>query len=407
VAPAPAAEARARRTHTDGLPVVARVIARLNVGGPAIHVMHLSEGLADSYPTVLVTGRVGPDEGDMLPAMLERGLHVTVIPELGRRVRPWQDAVALARLIALFRRTRPTIVHTHTAKAGTLGRLAAVLTGVPIRVHTFHGHVLRGYFGHSVTRAVIAAERVLARATTCIVTVSEGLARELSEEFRITPRTRIEVIPLGLDLERFAPDSIASVRGSLRRELAIADEPVVTIVGRLAPIKNHALFLSMAAQVHASGRRCVFLVVGGGEDESRLRRMADELGVGDQVRFLGWRTDLPVIYADSDVVVLTSDNEGTPVSVIEALAAGCAVAATDVGGVREVLESGRLGVLVPPRDAHAMAAAVAALLDDPGLRRRMGEQGSRDVPVRYGRERLVRDVRALYDRLLVAHGRGA
>jgi glycosyltransferase involved in cell wall biosynthesis len=405
-ATAPDLPALIRRQTGDSRPVVVRVIARLNVGGPAIHVSHLTEGLADSYPTVLVTGLVGPDEGDMLPEARERGLPIVVIPELGRTVRPWQDLTALRKLVALFRRLRPTIVHTHTAKAGTLGRIAALVTRVPVRVHTFHGHVLRGYFRSHVTRAVIATERILARHTHCIVTVSEGQARELAEEFRVCPREKIAIVPLGLDLDPYRLASIEKTRGELRAELGVGGEPLVTIVGRLVPIKNHELFLRMAALLTARGRACTYVIVGGGEEEARLRRLASELGIAERVRFLGWRGDLPAIYADSDVVVLTSDNEGTPVSIIEALASGCAVAATDVGGVRDVLDGGRLGLLVPAGDAERLADAVAQLLDDPGKRSELGALGREEVPRRYSRERLLRDMAALYDRLLAERGLG-
>lgn len=381
--------------------MVARVIARLNVGGPAIHVMNLTEGLATAYPTLLITGAVGPDEGDMLPEAVARGLPVSVIPELGRSVRPWQDVVALYKLMVLFRRIRPAIVHTHTAKAGTLGRVAAVLARVPVRVHTFHGHVFRGYFGR-MTGLVIAVERALARLTTRIVTVSESQADELAREFRIASRERIAVIPLGLDLRRFAPDAIAAWRGELRQEIRAGNAPIVTIVGRLVPIKNHALFLRMAAEVSAMGRECVFVIVGGGDEEPRLRALAAELGIEPRIRFLGWRTDLPRIYADSDVVVLTSDNEGTPVSLIEALAAARPVVSTEVGGVRDVLEGGRLGLLAPAGDGRALAGAVAALLDDPAAGREMGDRGARVVPGRYGVDRLVAEMASLYDLLVSA-----
>ena len=384
---------------------VARVIARLNVGGPAIHVVNLTAGLAESYPTVLITGLVDASEGDMLPDAVARGIPLEVIPELGRTVRPWQDVVALARLIRLFRRLRPDIVHTHTAKAGALGRIAAVLTRVPVRVHTFHGHVFHGYFRNVTTQLVLLVERVLARVTTRIVTVSRSQAAELVETYRICGPERVEVIPLGLDLERFATDAIVSLRGEFRREIGAGETAIITIVGRMVPIKNHALFLRVAAELTARGYDCTFVIVGAGEEEARARSLADELQIAARVRFAGWRRDLPRIYADSDVVVLTSKNEGTPVSVIEALAAGCAVVATDVGGVREVLDGGRLGVLCPADDRSALTAAISHLLDDPAARTAIGRRGGSEMPLRFGIERLLADVSALYDRLLAGSER--
>lgn len=379
---------------------VVRIIARLNIGGPALHTTHLSAGLEDSYPTLLVTGAPDVGEADLYDEAVQRGVKVMRIPELGRRLHPWQDLVALAKLVRLLRRVRPTIVHTHTAKAGTLGRIAALLAGVPVRVHTFHGHVFHGYFGPGMTRVFLAVERLLARATTQVVTVSDSQASELVHTYRICPAAKMRAIPLGLELDRFAPARTAALRGDLRAELGIGDEPIVTIVGRLAPIKNHGLLLEAAARLAAEGRPCHFAVVGGGTEEAALRERARALGVADRVTFLGWRRDLDRVYAGSDVVALTSGNEGTPVALIEALAAGRAVVSTDVGGVRDVLQDGALGLLVPPGDAGALAGALARLLDDPALRESLGARGAVSAPARYGVGRLLADVRGLYDELL-------
>lgn len=379
---------------------VVRVIARLNVGGPAQHVMNLSVGLADRYPTLLVAGQVDAGEAGMNADAEKRGIDLHTIPELGRRVRPWQDVVALVKLVRLLRRVRPRIVHTHTAKAGTLGRIAALVAGVPIRVHTFHGHVFRGYFGSLFTRLVVGIERMLARSTTRIVTISESQASEIVGDFRLCAREKVRVIPLGLDLHRFRADRMEALRGDLRREIGAGDRPILTIVGRLAPIKNQGLFLRMAAALRQAGRSCVFVIVGGGTEERPLKELADSLGIMADVRFLGWRDDLDRIYADSDVVVLTSNNEGTPVCLIEALAAGCAVVATDVGGVRDVLEGGRLGVMTPAGDADALAREVGRLLDDPVARAELRREGPATIPRRFGVDRLLVDVEALYDSLL-------
>lgn len=387
---------------------VVRVIARLNVGGPAHHVINLSHGLARQYPTLLVAGQVDEGEADMSDEAVQKGVELLVFPELGRRVRPWQDLVALAKLIRLFRRVRPEVVHTHTAKAGTLGRIAAVIARVPVRIHTFHGHVFRGYFGPLTTWLVLGVERLLARFSTRIVAISQSQAAEISERFRICPRSRIEVIPLGLDLDRFRPERIEATRGELRSELGAGDCPIVTIVGRLVPIKNHDLFLEVAALLRRQGRECLFVVVGGGPEAERLQLRSKELDLTEQVRFLGWRKDLDRIYADSDLVVLTSNNEGTPVSLIEALASGCAVVSTDVGGVSDVLEQGRLGVLAPPGDATAFAHAIADLLDQPEVRRELGRRGAIAARSRFGVDRLLREVEELYGRLLGrAHLSGA
>jgi glycosyltransferase involved in cell wall biosynthesis len=384
----------------NGTYSVVRVIARLNVGGPAIHVINLSEGLQDRFPTLLVAGRVDPSEGDMTDAARERDLDLFDLEELGRRIHAWQDLVAFVKLYRLFRRVRPTIVHTHTAKAGTLGRIAAVLAGVPIRVHTFHGHVLRGYFPAGRTRLVIRIERLLARFTTKIVTVSEGQARELVEEFGICPREKMEVISLGFDLSRFPAASAERLGAEFRAELGAGDAPVIAIVGRLVPIKNHDLLLEAVAELERRGREFVLAIVGGGPEEARLRRRVGELGLAARVRFVGWRSDLDRVYGGSDIVALTSVNEGTPVCLIEALAAGRPVVATDVGGVRDVLDGGRLGTIVPPGDPLGFADALDELLADAERRRALGRAGSVAVRSTYGIDRLLDSVSRLYDRLL-------
>lgn len=381
-----------------GRPVV-RVIARMNVGGPALHTLHLTGGMAERYPTVLVSGGVANGEADMFPEAEARGLSVQRIPELGRSLRPWHDLVALAKLIRVMRRVRPTIVHTHTAKAGTLGRIAALVCRVPVRVHTFHGHVFHGYFGPWTTRAFIWVERALARTTTCIVTISDSQADDMVRRYRVSPAARTRVIPLGLELAPFHPAVSAGLGEEFRRQVEAGGRPVVSIVGRLVPIKNHELFFEMAALLVERGYRACFAVVGGGSEEARLRGRVAELGLEEHVRFVGWRSDLARVYAGSDVVVLTSRNEGTPVCLIEAMAAGRAVVSTDVGGVRDVLEDGRLGEVVPDGDAGALADAVARLLDDPERRARLGALGCEAAPRRFGVGRLLRDMECLYDEL--------
>lgn len=386
---------------TATAPVV-RVIARLNVGGPALHAIYVTGGVSERFPTTLVTGRVAEGEADMIDVAYARELDVHLLPELGREVHLWDDVTVLVKLYRLFRRLRPAVVHTHTAKAGTLGRLAAFAARVPVRVHTFHGHVFHGYFGPLKTRLYVLIERLLARLTTRIVAISASQADDLADRYRICARERIRVIPLGLELDAFAPARSAALGPEFRREVGAGDDPVVTIVGRLAPIKNHALFLEAAARLHRAGRRCRFVIVGGGTEEEDLRRRVRELGIEDVVVFAGWRTDLDRVYAGSDLVVLTSRNEGTPVCLIEALTAGCAVVATDVGGVRDVLEDGRLGVVVPPGDAAALAEAIGGLLDHPERRTELGRRGAASAPRRFGVRRLLDDIESLYDELVAS-----
>ena len=271
------------------------------------------------------------------------------VPELGRALNPFRDVVAFAKLLLLMFRFRPHIIHTHTAKAGSLGRAAgAVFRLFSWRhrcrlVHTFHGHVFEGYFSAAKSRAAVFVERRFAALSDCILTLSEGLRIELVERFHIAPSTKVRIVPLGLDLEPFLD---SSGRALVRRELEITpDACVVTCVGLLVAVKNHSLLMRAGALIaQGEAKPVVILIVGGGDLLGSLKREAENLGIETFVRFLGWRRDLPALYAASDVVVLTSLNEGTPVSLIEAMAAGLPVVATTVGGVPDVVEN---GLLVP------------------------------------------------------------
>lgn len=381
---------------------VLRVIARLNVGGPAVHVINLSRGLDPArFHSILVAGTENPGEGSMLDLALECGVRPIVIPEIvGQATLKPRDLKALIALYRLIRRERPQIVHTHAAKPGVLGRVAARLAGVPVVVHTFHGHILHGYYGPLMNRLLRRMERMLARLTDRIIAVSEQVKQDLVR-YGVAQPDKISVIPLGLELEAFLDADVH--RGELRRELGIAsDAPLVGIVGRIFPIKNHRLFLEAAALVSAQEPAARFVVVGDGTLRPEMEALAQRLGLGPRVVFTGWRRDLPSVYADLDVLVVSSDNEGTPVSAIEAMASGCPVVATRVGGLPDLIEDDEAGRLVPPRDPGALAGAIVGLLRDRDLVRRMGRRGRDRVRDRYRAERLCRDVEALYVGLLAS-----
>lgn len=384
---------------------VVRLITRLNIGGPSIQAIALTESLTRfGYETLLVHGSLGAGEGDMR-YLLKRDTPVEGIPPLVRRVAPFEDARALARIVAVLRRTRPAILHTHMAKAGTLGRLAAIAYNrmpghPPLRVvHTYHGHVLDGYFSAPATRAVIGVERALAHATDRIVAISEQISHELNDTYRIGRPAQYRVIPLGFDLDPFAAID-AGQRVQARAALDLdPSAPVVTTVGRLTAIKQHDLFLRAAAKIAAARNDAVFLVVGDGELRESLETDARTLGIASRTRFLGWRRDLSAVYAASDVFVLTSRNEGTPVALIEAMASAVPGVATDVGGVADVIRSNEVGVRVPAGDAESIAAGVDRLLGDAPLRQSMGNAARQTVLARFRLERLVTDIAALYEEL--------
>lgn len=374
--------------------LVHRVIARLNVGGPAMHVVNLTQGLdgLGGFRTRLIAGSVPATEGDMSWYAAERGVDVTLLPEMSREISAVDDVRSLLALWRLFRRERPRVVHTHTAKAGTLGRMAALLAGVPVRVHTYHGHVLGGgYFPPWKTRIFLAIERWLARFTSRLVVLTEGQADEMANTLRVAPREKFAVVPLGLELERFVgSDRGSDARVRARRALGIPEDArAVGIVGRLVPIKNHELFLEALAEAPS----LLGVVVGGGEREAELKEMAARLGVAERVIWLGWRQDLPAIYPALDALALTSHDEGTPVAVLEALAAGVPVVARDVGGVGEVLAGAGTGTLIPQEAGpDVWAQALEAAVDGPGL----DQAVRRAVAERYSVARLARDMARLY-----------
>ncbi len=390
---------------------VLRVIARLNVGGPARHATTLDAGLRDhDVHSLLVYGSAAPTEGsleDLVPAL---GLRAEKIAELGRRIDPWSDVRALWRLTRLVFRERPDVVHTHTAKAGTLGRLAATAFNLTrsrasrcVIVHTFHGHVLKGYFGRAGDAAVRSAERLLSSLTDRIVAISASQKRDLCEVFRVAPAGRTIVVELGLEL-----DGLMTIESDdrLRRELGFSDRDVVfTYIGRLVPIKDVRTLLDAFRLLAARLPDARLVVAGDGELREELEHSDASAALGRRVRFVGWRKDLDTVYAGTDVGVLSSLSEGTPVALIEAMAAGRPVVATAVGGVEDVVTHGAHGLIVPPRDPAALAAAMERLARDHEERLRMGAQARRDVAARFAPCRLAADVNRVYREALAAKRR--
>lgn len=384
---------------------VLRVIARLNVGGPARHVVLLDEGLRHhGCSTLLAHGDVADGEASMEALARNAGIPTRRIPGLGRAVRPFDDVRAFAALLRLTFSFRPDVVHTHTAKAGSLGRASAWLYNLtrPRRqrcliVHTFHGHVLHGYFGPFRSAMIRWIERGLARLADHVLVLSPRLEEEIAGRHRVAPRAKVHVVPLGLHL-----DELLQIE---RRVPPVADgtqDVVFGYVGRLVPIKNVALLLDAFGRMRAQVPRARLVIVGDGELADDLRRKTVAAGIGSAVEFAGWRSDLAAVYAGLDVLVLSSNNEGTPVAAIEAMAAGLPVAATAVGGVPDVIADGRTGVLVPPADAAALAGAMTRLALDPAERQRLGSAARQSVRVRYSSRRLVEDVGELYRNALNA-----
>jgi len=383
-----------------------RIIARLNIGGPARHAIILSDRLRHrGYETLLVLGSPGPTEGSFEDLTASPAFRVFKLPALGRRVRPFADLRVGLSLVKLIRTERPDIVHTHTAKAGALGRLAAFVCNMTrhdgqkcLVVHTFHGNVLSGYFGRATTTLTRLMEQALARITDVIITISETQRREIVDKFRIAPTDKVAVVPLGLD---FGEIQNSAEDRSIRSELVIGSNDVVFgYVGRFVPIKDLPTLMSAFAIVIERVPSAKLLLVGDGDRRHEIESLAAGIRIGDAVRFTGWRRDIGRVYGGVDVVVLASRNEGTPVALIEALAAGRPVVATRVGGVIDVVRDGETGLLVPPGNANALADAMIRLALSASERERMGAAGRRQMIDQFTSDRLVKNIDALYSTAL-------
>ncbi len=376
---------------------IVRVIARLNIGGPAIHTVLLAEGLDKAaFETFLLAGRPDTDEGDMSWLAAEKGVKIEYIPQLGRKI-CFRDLPAFLKILKLLWKIKPDIIHTHTAKAGTLGRLAAVLAGVPVRIHTFHGHVFDGYFSPVKSNIFIVIERVLGIFTDKVIVVSESVRREISVKLKIVPDRKCAVIKLGFDLSKFLDNGI--LKGALRKEFKIGSGTLlIGIVGRLVPIKNHKMFLRVAGKVIDSmpGHDLKFLIVGDGELRQYLEAEVRKAGLENHVIFTGWIKDVAKVYADLDIIALTSLNEGTPVSLIEAMASARPVVATSVGGVGDIIMDGERGLLAGSEDVGGFADKVVYLLRDENKRKKMASVGREYARNTFHKDRLIRETESLY-----------
>jgi glycosyltransferase involved in cell wall biosynthesis len=385
---------------------VLRVIARLNMGGPTLHVSYLTKGLDErGYETTLVAGQLARGEDSMSYAAETLGIDVVQIPQLHRDLSPVYDPVAVKRLVAEIQRVRPHIVHTHTAKAGAVGRMAALLAGdakPPVVVHTFHGHVLRGYFDPVRTEFFRETEKFLARHTTRLIAVGPEVRDDLVE-LGVAPAEKFTVIRLGIDLESRVGDGSAG--GELRRQFGIpAERFVVGWIGRMTGIKRVPDVLETFKRLLALGVDAQLVLVGDGPERDRLEEQAHELGIQKRTLFAGYQREISGYYDLFDAFLLPSRNEGTPVVAIESLAARTPVVATRVGGVPDVVRDGIDGYLAEVGDVDALAARLAELARDPELRACMGEAGREHVIPRYRISRLIDDVDALYRELLAETG---
>jgi glycosyltransferase involved in cell wall biosynthesis len=372
----------------------------MNIGGPAYHVSLLSGLLdPDAYETLLVSGTIGPGEASFEELAERYDARLELLDSLGPEFSPLRDARAFFALRRTIRRFRPHIVHTHTAKAGFLGRIAAAtFRPRPIAVHTFHGHVLEGYFGPLASAFYRFVERALAHVSDRLVAVSAATVDDLVR-LRVAGRERFEVIPVGLDLRPFL--QLSSEHGAaFRREIGAARQDLILLyAGRLVPIKRVDRAIRAVARVRATGVPARLAIVGDGPLRADLTALRDSLGLAESLVFLGYRQHLAEAIAGADIAILTSENEGTPVFLIEAAAGATPAVATAVGGVPDVVTA-ETGRLVSPDDVTGLADAIAALARDPHLRSALGRRAREHVRERFAHERLLEDVDGLYRRLL-------
>jgi glycosyltransferase involved in cell wall biosynthesis len=393
------------------MPKVLRIINRFNVGGPTYNAVYLTSLLCGGnegemrFETRLIGG--SPAEGEAHSGYIARahGVEIEEIETMSRRISLLSDLRSFIRIIRIIREFRPDIVHTHAAKAGALGRLAAFICRVPVVVHTYHGHVFSGYFGALKSYLVRTVEKILGLITTHIVCISQKQFEEITGQFKIVKPSKASVIPLGFDLSRFS-ESREEKRTRFRNLYNLNDEEVaVGIIGRFAPIKNHSLFIRAFSEAKKKNEHLRAFIIGDGDTKSDLISQCAASGMtagtdpeGDVV-FTSWIKTIADALAGLDIIVLTSINEGTPVSLIEAQAAGKPVVSTNAGGVHDCVQDGVTG-FITPHDPSAIHLAILQLAASATLRREMGAAGECHVRDKFSHHRLAKDMRALYCQLL-------
>lgn len=382
-----------------------------------LNASYLTKYMEPEFETMLVVGEKESHEKDASYFTDQLGIKPVYVPEMGRSISPLKDYGAYKKIKQLIREFKPDIVHTHAAKPGAIGRMAAAAMKVPVIVHTYHGHVFHSYFSSAKTKAFIGIERYLGKKSSAIIAISEQQHKELVTDFRIAPADKFRIVPLGLDLDKFARGNDEK-RKSFRSSYGIADDTIViTITGRMVPVKNHELFLQgISYLLQHSPKKIKAFIVGDGETRTAMESRAKDLGIGFSTEkddlhnqplvFTSWRSDIDVINAGSDIITLTSFNEGTPVSLIEAHAAGKPVVSTRVGGIEAVVEEKVTGLLSDINDVQGYSDNLLQLVNNDIQRVQFGEVAAAKVKEKYSYQRLVGDMKRLYGDLLKAKGLG-
>lgn len=389
------------------MPRVLRIHNRLIIGGPAINVTYLTKYMAPEFETMLVIGDKDSHEQDADHLIMNLGLDPVVVPEMKRDISPLNDGYAYQKIKKLIEKFRPDIVHTHAAKSGVIGRLAADACKVPVILHTFHGHVFHSYFSKFKTNTFIQIERYLARRSTGIIAISDTQKHELANVYNICEEEKIKKIPLGLDLDKFQVNPEVK-RAEFRQQFKLnADDIVIGIIGRVVPVKNHSMFVAAAKKVvDKTDKPVKFVIVGDGDMRPQMEEEFYAAGI-DYTYFpeeprqatavcTSWQTDIDYVLSGMDIVALTSHNEGTPLSLIEAQAASKPVVSTNVGGVSDVVTDNQTGYVTDPDDAEAFAEALLKLIENPEKRAYFGQMGTDFAQTNYSYRRLVKDMSEYY-----------
>lgn len=397
------------------MPRVLRIHNRLIIGGPAINVTYLSKYMEPEFETTLVVG--GKDDHEQGAEYLLENLDLkpVVVEEMKRKIFPLQDGTAYRKIKELIEYYKPDIVHTHAAKSGIIGRMAADACKVPVIVHTFHGHVFHSYFNSFTTKVFIQIERYLAERSTGIIAISDSQKNELAEVYKICPSEKINIIPLGLDLDKFSHQQEAK-RQQFRSTYQLQDDEIaIGIIGRVVPVKNHELFVAAAQKLQKQTKEKLrFIVIGDGESRAAMEQLFADAqidysfvpdGYKNTTAFCtSWQTEIDKVLAGLDIVALTSHNEGTPVSLIEAQAASRPIVSTRVGGVADIMTDAQAGFITTPNDADEFATALLKLVESPKMRTQFGDFGKKQVLEKFSYQRLVKDMSAYYYTLLDKKG---
>jgi len=389
---------------------VLRIINRLNLGGPTYNAAYLSKYLDPEYETLLVAGMKDETEASSEFIVEKLGLKPVYIKNMHRALNPLNDRKAYLEIVKIIREFKPDIVHTHAAKSGALGRLAAINEGVPVIVHTFHGHVFHSYFNPLKTKIFLFIERYLSKKSSKTIAISNKQLEELSNDFKINTRENFSVIPLGFDLARFSENK-EEKRNFFRLKYGLnEDEIAIGIIGRLVPVKNHSFFLQAIKLVKKqTSQKVKAVIIGDGELKEAIFAEAKALGLhissknteNTDIIFTSWIKDIDSALPGLDIVALTSLNEGTPVSLIEAQAAGVPIVSTRVGGIEDVVDENKTALLSDKTNVTKFSKNLITLIENQTLRKQFSEKGLKVVEEKFSYKRLVNDMKLLYNELII------